>query len=129
MSRVEYGPHLVIDAYVCDPAVLGSLSAIYHLLDTLPDLIGMSKIRPPFVQQHLASPDPEWGITGDVIISTSHCAIHTYPVRGVAFLDVFSCRSFDTDQAMEFVREALRPATMDTELLQRGRKFHDQEVA
>lgn len=126
---MQYGPHLIVDAYGCDPAVLGDLGAVYRLLDVLPELIGMQKIRPPLVQQHLNPADREWGITGDVIISTSHCAIHTYPARGVAFLDIFSCRPFDVDRAMEFLREALRPATMDTQVLQRGRKFHDQEVA
>jgi S-adenosylmethionine decarboxylase len=40
--------------------------------------------------------EPE-GVTGVVVLSTSHVAIHTWPHRGYANIDVYSCRSFDDD--------------------------------
>ncbi len=41
-------------------------------------------------------PDPEEpeGVTGIVVLSTSHAAIHTWPHRGMAIFDLFSCRDF-----------------------------------
>lgn len=38
--------------------------------------------------------EPE-GITGVVVLSTSHCAIHTWPHRGHFVLDVYSCADYD----------------------------------
>jgi S-adenosylmethionine decarboxylase len=40
--------------------------------------------------------EPE-GVTGVVVLSTSHVAIHTWPHRGYANIDVYSCRNFDDD--------------------------------
>jgi len=51
-------------------------------------------------------------------------SIHTYPERGVAFADVFSCRQFDTAKAMEFFNEVFRPARSDIRVVRRGMSFH-----
>lgn len=41
-------------------------------------------------------PDEPEGVTGVVVLSTSHVAIHTYPRRGYAVFDLYSCRDFDS---------------------------------
>lgn len=120
-----YGPHHTIDAYGCEKERLASLDVVFDFLDRMPDVIGMQKITKPYVFKHLAEPDPEWGITGVVIITTSHCSIHTYPKRGVAFVDVFSCRPFDTGKAQEFFQEMFRARRMDASEVKRGIHFHE----
>ena len=42
--------------------------------------------------------EDEGGTTGFAVLSTSHCAIHTWPLRETFVMDVYSCRDFD--QAM-----------------------------
>jgi S-adenosylmethionine decarboxylase len=120
-----YGPHLTIDAYGCEKERLASLDVVFDFLDRMPDVIGMQKITKPYVFKHLAEPDPEWGITGVVIIATSHCSIHTYPQRGVAFVDVFSCKAFDTGKAQEFFQEVFKAKRMDASEVKRGIHFHE----
>lgn len=39
--------------------------------------------------------EPE-GVTGIVVLSTSHVAIHTWPHRGYAVADLYSCGDFNT---------------------------------
>lgn len=39
----------------------------------------------------------EGGVTGTVVLSTSHIAIHTWPLRHFFVLDVFSRRDFDPE--------------------------------
>jgi S-adenosylmethionine decarboxylase len=39
--------------------------------------------------------EDEGGVTGVCVLSTSHCAIHTWPLRPYFVMDVFSCRDFD----------------------------------
>lgn len=120
---MAYGPHLVVDAYGCDYDALASLHAVHDLLAALPMAIDMEIIRPPLVQAYLRPPDPEWGVTGDVIIATSHVAIHTYPEKKTAFLDVFSCKPFDVEKAIDLIRDWLEPREFDHQVLERGRKF------
>jgi len=39
--------------------------------------------------------EDEGGVTGVAVLSTSHCAIHTWPLRQFFVMDVYSCRDFD----------------------------------
>jgi S-adenosylmethionine decarboxylase len=39
--------------------------------------------------------EDEGGVTGICVLSTSHCSIHTWPLRPFFVLDVYSCRDFD----------------------------------
>jgi len=119
-----YGPHLTVDAYGCPRDALADLGAAFDFLDRLPGIIGMEKITKPHVFRHLSSPDRDWGITGVVIIATSHISIHTYPERGIVFMDAFSCREFDEAKAIEFFNEIFKPARSDVHVTRRGLAFH-----
>lgn len=50
-------------------------------------------------------PDPREpeGVTGIVVLSTSHVAIHTWPHRGYAVADAYSCRDFDPSVVLKVV--------------------------
>ena len=39
--------------------------------------------------------EDEGGVTGVCVLSTSHCAIHTWPLRPFFVMDIYSCRDFD----------------------------------
>lgn len=123
-SGGAYGPHLTIDAYDCPRAALEDFGVIYKFLDRLPGLIDMEKITKPYAFMHLEPGDPEWGITGFVVIATSHISIHTYPERGAAFLDVFSCRYFDAMEVVRVVQETFSPKEMENTVVERGLKFN-----
>lgn len=82
--------------------LLNSVGFIDELLDRLVYLIGMQPIGKmvkdvPLEVGKLGREvfEDEGGVTGVVVLSTSHCAIHTWPLRGSASLDVYSCRKFD----------------------------------
>jgi S-adenosylmethionine decarboxylase len=120
-----YGPHLTIDAYGCSKERLASLEAAFDFLDRMPGVIGMEKITKPYVFRHLAPPDPEWGITGVVIIATSHVSFHSYPQMGVCFVDVFSCRPFDTRRAVDFFQETFGGDEVEIREVKRGLHFHE----
>src|SRR5829696_383876 len=70
--------HLVVDAFVADGSRLADVSAIFDLLDTLPERIGMTKIAPPYVFRYSGVKPEDWGVTGVVIIAESHISIHTF---------------------------------------------------
>jgi hypothetical protein len=39
--------------------------------------------------------EDEGGVTGVCVLSTSHCSIHTWPLRPFFVMDVYSCRDFE----------------------------------
>ena len=41
------------------------------------------------------------------VLSTSHCSIHTWPLRPFFVMDVYSCRDFDPSAVEGFLRERI----------------------
>jgi S-adenosylmethionine decarboxylase len=119
-----FGPHLTLDLSECDRRKLSDLSHIYDLLDELPDVIGMHKITAPYTFiYHPAHNPSEWGVSGFVIIAESHVSIHTFPDRGHAFLDIFSCKQFDIHKAVNYAVAKLDAHKADKRLSGRGKEY------
>jgi S-adenosylmethionine decarboxylase len=120
------GTHLIIDGYVKDPGVFEAkgLDALFRRLVSALDMQILS--GPTFVEVDL---DPtklsgdvfqdEGGITGSCIISTSHIAIHCWPLRRFFSMDVFSCKDFNTAQAMSVINESLGLDYVNSTILNR----------
>lgn len=51
--------------------------------------------------------EDEGGVTGVCVLSTSHCSIHTWPLRPFFVMDVYSCRDFDANAVEAFLVERL----------------------
>ena len=110
--------HLTIDGFRGDPEKLASEELVRGLLDQYPERIGMTKIAPPHVQRYVGRKPEDWGISGFVLIAESHIAIHTFPDHGYVWVDVFSCKEFDTQRAIAeacdaFELQAVRPRTLE----------------
>jgi len=103
---------------------------VYDILDKLPALIDMQKIEPPKVVKWI----DEWnktgtpGISGYVMITTSHISIHTFPDEDYVFIDVFSCKGFDVEKAKEFLISAFEAQDADVNIVRRGLKFRKSTV-
>lgn len=113
--------HLIIDGRA-DGKKLESRGLIYDILESCPDMIGMTKIAPPYVFRYVGVKPKDWGITGIVLIAESHIAIHTYPEYGLVNIDVFSCKGFDAESAVKYFKEALGLTSFERIILDRGIK-------
>ncbi|HEU5349722.1 MAG TPA: deoxyhypusine synthase family protein, partial [Ktedonobacterales bacterium] len=70
------------------------------------------------------APDPAYsGVSGLVVIAESHIAIHTFPELDYFTMDIFSCKNFDHEKAIEYIRTAFDVREMDRMLVQRGLSF------
>jgi S-adenosylmethionine decarboxylase len=73
------------------------------MLRELIDILGMRILGEPHmyeVETEIAKLgvepfEDEGGVTGVCVLSTSHCSIHTWPLRPFFVMDVYSCRDFD----------------------------------
>jgi S-adenosylmethionine decarboxylase len=68
-------------------------------------------------ESHKFSPQ---GFTGLLLLSESHISIHTYPERGYAAIDVFTCGGGRTQDAITFLKEALQPERVNHMVVRRG---------
>ena len=102
--------HLVIDGYTGNHSLLQDQEHVRQFLDSFPDRIGMTKIITPQVLTYNGPVPEDWGVSGFVIIAESHISVHTFPDRSFVQVDVFSCKDFDTDLALQDVKECFDAA-------------------
>jgi S-adenosylmethionine decarboxylase len=119
----SFGPHLTLDLIGCPKEKLQNLDLHFKLLKDLPSLIGMTPITQPYVFPYSGLVPEDKGITGIVIIAESHLSIHSFEDKGHTFIDMFSCKPFDTELALEFILELFKPESYDMNIVQRGKKF------
>ena len=117
-----YGPHLMLDCYECDRKALDDLNTAYRFLDKLPEKIRMTKITKPYIFRYEGTKPIDRGITGVVIIAESHISIHTYPEKNYVTIDVYSCKDFEPEIAVNFVKEVFKPKEINKKFLYRGKK-------
>lgn len=81
----ELGRHVLAEIYGCDFEILNDLKKVESMMVNAALEAG-AEVR-EFVF-HKFSPQ---GVSGVVVISESHLAIHTWPELGYAAVDVFTC--------------------------------------
>ncbi len=113
------GSQLIIDAFECNQK-LESIEAIEKFLLDIADDIDMTPISEPKVINHKAEKEEDSGITGFLIIAESHISIHTYPKKKFASIDIFSCKEFDYNRAVEYTKTAFAPKRVQHNILHRG---------
>jgi S-adenosylmethionine decarboxylase len=76
---------------------------------------GLTPLGPPVLHRFEGG-----GLTGYLLLSESHIALHTYPEHGYAALDIFSCGASDPRAALEVFRDALGAARERLTAVPRG---------
>ncbi|BAM93213.1 S-adenosylmethionine decarboxylase-like protein [Bradyrhizobium oligotrophicum S58] len=105
-----------------DPDRLRSMSRIKGLLDDLVEALNMRALGSPHIYEveedirrmNCEPFEDEGGVTGIVVLSTSHCAIHTWPLQSQFVLDVFSCRKFNPSVVVDLVSRAFMTKSLRT---------------
>src|SRR3989337_2842770 len=115
--------HLTIDGFGANPEKLGSEELVRGLLDLLAERIGMTKIAAPHVQRYVGQKPEDWGVSGFVLIAESHIAVHTFPAPRHVWVDVFSCKGFDVQRALDEVTAAFELEEARTQVLERGLEY------
>jgi S-adenosylmethionine decarboxylase len=118
--------HLVIDGFGGDAARMWDEHLIRDFLNMCPATLGMTAITEPKVLRYEAPKTEDSGVSGFVIIAESHISIHTFPNRLYVNMDIFSCRPFDQDLALDKAKELFRFREVKTWILDRGLEWLDE---
>jgi|TARA_B100000035_G_C20985194_1_gene547452 S-adenosylmethionine decarboxylase len=79
------GKHYLLNLYECNVELLNNEIYLRSLIETAADCSGAT-----VVQTISKKFDPQ-GVTAITLLSESHISIHTWPERGDAAVDVFTC--------------------------------------
>jgi S-adenosylmethionine decarboxylase proenzyme len=121
------GLHIIADLYNCrNSELLVSSDKLRDLCIKACTDSGLTVLGQHFYQFDGMDGTQTGGSTGAVVLAESHLAIHTWPERDGATLDVYVC-NFTADNTAKAesvystLLEALAPADVLVERLQRGR--------
>ncbi len=109
------GRHLLATFYGCPIALLDDPAALRELVARAASATGATVLH--IAVHHF---DPH-GVTAMALLAESHASLHTYPERGMAFWDCFTCGATCLPEASLAVLEAaLAPAHIAHSIVPRG---------
>ncbi len=109
------GRHILAEVYGCDRAILNDPERVERIL-VAAALESGAEVRE--VAFHKFSPQ---GVSGVVVISESHLAVHTWPELGYAAVDVFTCgERVEPWDACNYIVEHFRAESVTATETERG---------
>lgn len=121
-----FGYQLLLDFYGCKKEVCDDIELAYDFLDKVVEHIGMNKMGPPQVIKGDPEKYPEKGpgVSGWVPLIESSVVIHTLSKRNFISIDVYSCKYFDAQDALEFSEKYFKPKLIEYQTVERGVEYY-----
>jgi len=111
------GRHILAELYGCNSAILNDVAKVESVMVDAALEAGAEVREAVF---HKFSPQ---GVSGVVVISESHLAIHTWPELSYAAVDVFTCGDrVDPWDACRCLAEKMQAAEYEATEFQRGNR-------
>ena len=115
VEEINLGQHVLAEFFECDPNILNSIDKVEKYMVDAALECGATIVQKCF---HMFNP---YGVSGVVIISESHLAIHTWPELGYAAVDLFTCGDkCDPKVSYEFLKKKFNCKNATFSELKRG---------
>lgn len=109
------GRHVLAEFYGCPP------EALSHQEEVRENMVAAALEAGAEVRETVFHQFSPQGVSGVVVISESHLAIHTWPEYGYAAVDVFTCgQSVDPWISCQYLKNALLARSMSAREIKRG---------
>jgi S-adenosylmethionine decarboxylase len=109
------GTHIVCELSGCNPEALTDVDAVHRMM-----IEAATAARATIMESAFYRFQPQ-GVSGTVILAESHLSIHTWPERGYAAMDFYTCGDHtDPWLACQHAAEALSAKSMLTTEFKRG---------
>lgn len=118
-----WGYHLMLDIHGCDQARIQSRQHVSDFCEDLVKKIDMEAIGKPWIEQTAMHLPDKAGFTMVQIIQTSSIVAHFIDESGDIYLDVFSCKKFDTKDVVKCVDEWFKPKVQRENFITRQAGF------
>jgi len=118
------GKHIVCEFSGCDPTLLSDVSGIHTMM------ISAAKAARATVMESAFHRFEPQGVSGTVILAESHLSIHTWPEKGYAAMDFYTCGDHtDPWLACDLAADALQAKSVLTTEFKRGIEKSDGEFS
>ena len=108
-AQEYWGYHLILDCQACEIDTINNRDQILAFVNTLVKEIDMVAYGEPILER-FATHDPKAsGYSLVQLIETSSITAHFVDDNGDAYIDIFSCKNFDREKAIEVVKHFFRP--------------------
>ncbi|WP_127529733.1 adenosylmethionine decarboxylase [Paenibacillus kobensis] len=115
MEYSTFGRHVAVDTWGVDFDLLNNAEALQAQMVEAAEACGATVLSMQAKQF-----DPQ-GATVLVLLSESHLSIHTYPEKGFAALDCYTCgETVDPQLAIDYMLSVLKPKASYAKKLVRG---------
>ena len=116
------GRHIVCEFSGCDPMLLSDVDGIHSMM------IDAAKAARATVMESAFYRFQPQGVSGTVILAESHLSIHTWPEKGYAAMDFYTCGEHtDPWAACEHAAKMLKARSMRTTEVKRGIEARKRE--
>lgn len=115
----------MLDGYHGEFEKLNNKELVLKSLTELPELLGMHHLSEPeiYFAKSNELKDPG-GWSGFVVIVESHISVHTFPARGFASIDAFTClNGMDTVFIEDYFKKIFGFKNTETNFVKRGTKY------
>ena len=112
--------HITLDLYGCNPVSLVDREHIEATFSAMPALVEMEQVSPTLIYNITTSDPNDDGMSGFIVIATSHVAFHGWPSFNMLNFDLFSCEPFSEDAVITFLQEKFEPADIEIHRVSRG---------
>ena len=116
-TRNHWGYHLMIDAFKCDPKSIRSKSNIADFSKSLVKRIDMVAYGPPKIVR-FGTGNLE-GYTLVQLIETSNITAHFVEDTNSIYLDIFSCKKFNENDAIKCFQHYFKPLRIKKRFIKR----------
>lgn len=123
-GQIIYHKHLLVNAKITKP--MTSPEEGINFLTQLVNKIGMKILQGPFAT-YVDVPGNR-GLTGIVLIETSHIAFHMWDEQDPALLqfDLYTCGTLEYKNVLNAIQQKFQPTEMEYLLLDREKGFDIQ---
>ena len=119
-TRAPWGQHLVLDFDGCPKELLNDKKNILNWSKELVRAIDMVAYREPIIEHFATHSHDAAGYTLLQMIETSNIAAHFAENIGQAYIDVFSCKTFDAEVALGVCKKYFNPTQEIMHIMDRG---------
>jgi S-adenosylmethionine/arginine decarboxylase-like enzyme len=109
-----WGIHLLVDASGCNEYI-NCVNNVRAFIIKLVQKIKMHPIGKPMVVY--VDTEEGKGVSAVQLITTSTITFHGDDEGKRAFIDVFSCKEFDQQKVIDYIKEVFRPQKINTRLI------------
>jgi S-adenosylmethionine decarboxylase len=120
--------HIAIDGFGADTNKVADVENVRGFLDECCKSLAMKKISEIVVTDYKAPEVNDSGVSGFVMIAESHISVHTFPYRSYVNIDIFSCKKFDVQRALEDIQKYFSLERTKIWEIERGLEYVDTGI-